>query len=293
MNERLEVALVCDAILGETPVWDPVDEVLYWVDIVGKVVHRYDPSNGTDASFNAGASVGCVALASEGLIFAAGNRIIQSDIAGAPRLVCNEIFSGRRVRFNDGRVDPYGRFYVGTMDLSEREPLGALYCLSSDGVLRTVLDSLVVSNGLDFSDDGSVLYHIDSPTRSVKSYAVDVADGRLSRPRTVFEIPESLGEPDGLVIDAQGYLWISMWGGGKVIRFDSRGEILQSVALPVSQPTGITFGGAALDELYVCSARDGLDAEQLAREPLAGSVFRIQLLAVGRPTHVFGICSLS
>ena len=293
MTERFEVALVGDAILGETPVWDPVDKVLYWVDIVGEEVHRYDPSDGTDSRFNAGASVGCVALANTGLIFAAGSQIIQSDVVGARRVASNEIFSDRRVRFNDGRVDPSGRFYVGTMDLSERDPLGALYCFRSDGAPSKVLDSLVVSNGLDFSDDGSVLYHIDSPKRIVKSYGVDATDGHLSHPRILFEIAESLGEPDGLVIDAQGCLWISMWGGGKVIRFDSRGSILDSVALPVSQPTGITFGGTGLDELYVCSAREGLDAEQLAKEPLAGSIFRIPLSVPGRPTHLFGRSSLS
>lgn len=287
MTQALEVALRCDALLGETPVWDPTAQVLYWVDILGNAVHRYDPATGSDSSFATSAPVGCIALCGDGLVMAIGDHIATSRSDGSGFQWGSRVSAREGIRFNDGRVDAQGRFYVGTMDVRESNPIGALHVVDGGGAVRTALDSVVVSNGLDFSDDGTLLYHIDSPTQGVDLYVVDPATGSLSNRRRLFDVDPKLGEPDGLVLDREGCLWISFWGGARVVRFDQVGTKLREIALPVSQPTGITFGGANLSQLYITSAREGLNRTELGKQPLAGSLFIFPAGVEGRPTNSF------
>lgn len=284
---RWEVATRAAALLGETPVWDPVEEVVYWVDILGKSVHRYDPAEGSDSSFATPSPVGCVGLSVDGLVLALEEGFATCKRDGSELEVWPTLTGGAHTRFNDGRVDAQGRFYAGSMDWQERDALGALYLAQADGTVKVVLSSLVVSNGLDFSLDGSLLYHIDSATRGVDVYEVDGVSGDLAGRRRLFSVARELGEPDGLVLDEEGCLWISLWGGGRVIRFDLQGNILEEILLPVSQPSGLTFGGTGLNQLYVTSARYGLDIPELADQPLAGALFRISVGVRGRSTNIF------
>ncbi len=286
----LEVALRCNAQLGETPVWNSEEDVLYWIDIEGKAVNAYSPAGGMNRTFEVSELIGCIALAPTGLILATGEDIVRFGPDGIPmEMIHAQVFEDDKVRFNDGRVDRYGRLYVGTMDLRERDPLGRLYLVHSDGTSEMVLDSLVVSNGLDFSQDGSRLYHIDSSTQGVDVYNVDAESGRIFHRSRLFEVPKRFGEPDGLVIDAENCLWMSMWGGGKVVRFDLSGTVLEQVEMPVSQPTGITFGGEELDQLYICSARVGLNPVELHAQPLSGSLFCLDAGVAGIPSNRFGV----
>lgn len=284
---RWEIATRAAALLGETPVWDPLDEVVYWVDILGRAVHRYDPADGSDSSFATPSPVGCVGLSADGLVLALEEGFATCGRDGGQLKIWPPLVRGSRTRFNDGRVDARGRFYAGTMDWQEKEPLGALYMAHADGTIKKVLTSLVVSNGLDFSSDGSLLYHIDSATRGVDVYEVDGDSGGLVGRRSLFQVARELGEPDGLVLDEEGCLWISLWGGGRIIRFDLQGNVLDEVVLPISQPSGLTFGGRGLDQLYVTSARDGLDASELVKQPLAGALFCVSVAVRGRSTNLF------
>ncbi len=286
----LEVALRCNAQLGETPVWNSEEDVLYWIDIEGKAVNAYSPAGGMNRTFEVSELIGCIALAPTGLILATGEDIVRFGPDGIPmEMIHAQVFEDDKVRFNDGRVDRYGRLYVGTMDLRERDPLGRLYLVHSDGTSEMVLDSLVVSNGLDFSQDGSRLYHIDSSTQGVDVYNVDAESGRIFHRSRLFEVPKRFGEPDGLVIDAENCLWMSMWGGGKVVHFDLSGKVLEQVEMPVSQPTGITFGGEELDQLYICSASVGLNPAELHAQPLSGSLFCLDAGVAGIPSNRFGV----
>ncbi|NNN15589.1 MAG: SMP-30/gluconolactonase/LRE family protein [Acidimicrobiaceae bacterium] len=286
----LEVAFRCDAQLGETPVWSPEDEILYWIDIEGRAVNAYSPTGGVKSGFEVPELIGCIGLAPTGFVLAIGGDIVRSGPDGTPmEMTHTQVFEDERVRFNDGRVDRYGRLYVGTMDLRERDPLGGMYLINSDGTSEMVLDSLVVSNGLDFSLDGTHLFHIDSSTQGVDVYKIDAESGRLSHRSRLFEVPKRFGEPDGLVIDAENCLWMAMWGGGKVVRFDLSGKVLEQVDMPVSQPTGITFGGEELDQLYICSARAGLNPVELHAQPLSGSLFCLDAGVVGIASNRFGV----
>ncbi len=286
----LEVALRCNAQLGETPVWNSEEDVLYWIDIEGKAVNAYSPAGGMNRTFEVSELIGCIALAPTGLILATGEDIVRFGPDGIPmEMIHAQVFEDDKVRFNDGRVDRYGRLYVGTMDLRERDPLGRLYLVHSDGTSEMVLDSLVVSNGLDFSQDGSRLYHIDSSTQGVDVYNVDAESGRIFHRSRLFEVPKRFGEPDGLVIDAENCLWMALWGGSRVIRFDLSGKVLEQVIVPVSQPTGITFGGQDLNQLYICSARVGLNPAELRAQPLSGSLFCLDAGVAGIPSYRFGV----
>ncbi len=284
---QVEVAAATSAIIGETPVWDPVLGALFWVDILGSRIFRYRLAGEEVSSFPLSGIGGCVGLADRGLVLTVDGAIATCTIDGEDLEVGRPLIDQKNVRFNDGRVDAMGRLYVGTMDWKESEPLGQLYLVGPDLAAEVVAGPFIVSNGLDFTDGGDGLYHIDSPSRGVDRYQVDRDSGRLYGRSRFFEVAPAFGEPDGLVVDADGLVWVAMWGGGRVVAFTPSGKVERVVELPVSQPTGITFGGPDLNELFVASARDGLSAAELERQPLAGALFRVDVGAVGRPSHRF------
>ncbi len=286
-DRQVEVAAATSTLLGETPVWDPSLGLLVWVDILGKRVWRYRPATGEVTSFAVPGIVGCVGLADCGLVLTVGGSVATCGVGGEDLHLGPSLIDQSAVRFNDGRVDPRGRLYVGTMDWKESEPLGSLLVAGPDLSAEVVAGPFVVSNGLDFTGGGGVLYHIDSPSRGVDRYRVDEDSGMLLDKVRLFEVDRSMGEPDGMVVDAGGLVWISMWGGGQVVAFTPSGKVERVIELPVSQPTGLTFGGSNLDELFVASARDGLSAAELARQPLAGALFRLEPGAIGRPASRF------
>jgi sugar lactone lactonase YvrE len=192
-------------------------------------------------------------------------------------------------RFNDGKCDPAGRFLAGSMDDAEIAATGSLYSLVPDGTLKTLLTGLGISNGLAWSPDGRTFYHIDTPTRRVTAYDYDLQTGELANPRPAVSVPPELGWPDGMTCDAQGKLWVAMWGGAKLTRWDpGTGRLLAEIPFPALNVSACTFGGADLDELYVTTARKGMSAEQLARHPLSGGLFRVKTEVQGMPTFTFG-----
>ena len=270
-----EVALGAGCRLGEGPVWDQRRQELYFVDIMGESVHGFRPSDGSHRSFSVGRPVGAVVLREDGgLVLAAHDSFFLVDAdGGGLRPFGTVSIDGTRVRFNDGKVDPWGRFLAGTMDWGQREPRGSLYMLSGDGTVVTLLEGVVISNGLAWPPGGKTLYYIDTPQLSVDAFDLDPETGRLSERRVVAEFTGE-GHPDGMAIDDEGMIWVALWGGSRVERVDpADGRRLAVVELPTSHVSSVAFGGPHLDDLYITTAREGLSPERLAAEPHAGDLF--------------------
>jgi sugar lactone lactonase YvrE len=188
---------------------------------------------------------------------------------------------------NDGKCDAAGRFWAGTMALDERGGAGALYRLDPDGHVETMIDGVTISNGLDWSDDGRLMYFIDTPTQSVDVFDFDLASGRIANRRSFARIDPVDGAPDGLTLDAEGFVWVALWGGSRVRRYAPDGALDSIVRVPATYVTSCAFGGADLGDLYITTARIKLSEADRASQPLAGGLFRARPGVRGRPPHRF------
>lgn len=283
LNTRLE--------LGEGPAWDAAAGVLYFVDIYAGDLHAFDPVSGARRTVNLGEPVGCVAPAQTGgLILALRSGIWMFDPTTAARKrLCQPEPALPSNRFNDGKCDPRGRFLAGTMDDAEQEASGSLYSYAPDGTLHILLTGLRISNGLTWSPDGRTFYFIDTPTRLVMAYDYNLDTGDIANPRPAIRIPPELGWPDGMTSDAEGMLWVAMWGGAQVTRWDpASGLLLAAYPLPALNVTSCCFGGANLTDLYVTTARREMSAAQLEKYPYSGGLFRLRPGVRGMPTFAFG-----
>lgn len=287
----MKAELVLDARcgLGEGPVWDEREEMLYWVDILAGRVHRWRPGTAQVETAETGEPVGAAALrVSGGLVLAlkSGFAVAESFGGGLERLASFEEASAD-LRMNDGKCDPAGRFWAGTMAMDFREGAGTLYRLGADGSVTRVLEGVTISNGMDWTDDGSRMYYIDSPRRTIDVFDFDAERGRISGRRTAVRIPEEAGLPDGMTLDEEGRIWVALWGGGAVRCYSPEGELLEAIEVPASRATSCCFGGEDFGVLYITSARDGLSRDQLEREPEAGGLFAVRCGARGRAARRF------
>ncbi|MEO6724461.1 MAG: SMP-30/gluconolactonase/LRE family protein [Blastocatellia bacterium] len=274
----LTAELVLDAkvLLGEGPWWNAQTRQLYWVDIEGCAVHVFDPTSGQDRKIEVGQMPGCVVGRKSGGVAVAlqqGFYHLDLETEKLTLLVDPESHLPGN-RFNDGKCDSRGRFWAGTTRINHDEPEGFLYTLDADLSVHRKLDDVWISNGLAWSPDDRTMYFIDSPTGEVIAFDYEAAAGEISNERLVIEIPEGGGSPDGMTIDEEGMLWIALWDGWRVIRVNPEdGTIIDEIKMPVARPTSCVFGGADLDELYITTASTRLPAEELAKQPLAGSLF--------------------
>ena len=275
-----EVDLVLDARadLGEGPVWHVREQRLYWVDITAGDIHVYDPHGTPDLVYGVGQMVGtAVPRRSGGLVLATHAGLGMFDLVrreftllAAPEQHLPDN------RFNDGKCDPRGRFWAGTMSMTRQTGAASLYCLDTDGTVRHVFGGVTTSNGLDWSPDRRTMYYIDTPTLQVAAFDYDAETGAISNRRVVIHFPPDVGRPDGMSIDAEGRLWIAHWDGGRISRWNPEdGRLLREIPLPVARVTSCAFGGADLDRLYITTARHGLSDEQLREQPHAGSLFAL------------------
>jgi sugar lactone lactonase YvrE len=284
--------LVLDArnAVGESPVWVPAEQSLYWVDIPARRLHRWEAGTGRTQAWETPEMCGCIAPHAEGGWIAAMEtgwfRLRpQADGRLGPARVrsVNHMLPG--MRFNDGRCDRQGRFRAGTMlmDMAAARPVGALYGAAGAGELRVLLDGLIVPNGLAFSPDGATLYLSDShPTvRKVWAWDYDVETGLPSGRRLFVDMMDFPGRPDGAAIDEDGCYWTCANDAGRVHRFTPEGRLDRSIELPVSKPSMCAFGGPGLDTLYVTSIRPS-DAEA-SGQPLAGGLFALRPGVRGLP----------
>lgn len=288
---QADLALGVQALLGEGPVWDDREGSLLFVDIEGERVHRFDPSSGRQSSFATGAAVGSVGLRADGgLVLALLDHFALSSGSGeAITAVPGFAADAGRVRFNDGEVDPWGRFVAGTMDWAKSAPLGELYQLAPDGTVTTLVTGATISNGLAWSPDRRLLYYVDTPTLRVDVFDVDPSDGTLSGRRRHVDIDESEhGRPDGIALDGEGCLWVAFYGGSRVCRFTPAGVLDTIVRVPASCVTSIAFGGPRFDTLFITSARTDLDPSRRAAEPHAGDLFVVDPGTSGLAPSRFG-----
>jgi sugar lactone lactonase YvrE len=269
--------LPASAVLGEGAVWDVAEQALYWVDIKGRVVHRYDPRTGRDEQWRVAEDVGSLAVrASGGLVIAlrSGFHFFDPAVGRTTRVATPEPDRPEN-RFNDGKTDRQGRFWAGSMHDPETQPTGALYRLDADLACRRVIDGVVCSNALCWSPDGRTMYHADTGARVVWAWDFDPDRGEVANRRTFLHVPEGEGAPDGATVDAEGFLWLAHWNGWRVTRYDPTGRVARVVRLPVQRPTCPAFGGANLEVLYITSASIGLSAEERRRQPWAGGLLAL------------------
>jgi sugar lactone lactonase YvrE len=286
-----ELLLDARADLGEGPAWDAGTGLLTWVDIRLGRLHFFDPRDGSDRSLDVGESLGCAAPCRDGgLILGLRHALARLDFPSEKVTRLAEPEAGQPGnRFNDGKCDPAGRFLAGSMDDAEVEATGSLYSLAPDGKLKTLLAGLRISNGLAWSPDGRTFYHIDTPDRRVMAYDYDLQTGDIDRPRPAVTVPPELGCPDGMTSDAEGMLWVALWGGAQVTRWDPRtGRLLAEVPIPALNVSCCVFGGEDLTDLYVTTARKGMSAAELERYPRSGGLFRVGTGIRGMPTFAFG-----
>ncbi|WP_432026667.1 SMP-30/gluconolactonase/LRE family protein [Streptomyces sp. 1222.5] len=275
-----EVAVRAGATLGEGPAWDPVSGRLIWLDILGARVHTYDPSTGRRTVRTTDQHIGAAKpRAGGGLVLNLRDGVGLLDPDGTFRWLRREPVPGRRG--NDAAVAPDGSLWAGTMRYDEATGGGTLYRLTGDGTAATVLPDVTVSNGTGWSPDGRLMYYIDTPTRRVDVFDHD-ADGVRDR-RPLVEIEEGAGFPDGLTVDADGCVWVALWDGGAVRRYTPAGELDRVITLPTPRTTACAFGGAALTDLYVTTARVGLPSPH----PVAGSLLVIPDAGQGLPQPAF------
>jgi D-xylonolactonase len=271
------------APLGEGPVWVERDQALWFVDIKGHQIHRYDPVSGATRSWNAPGQVGFI-LPIENGGFVAGLQTGLSKFDardGSFTHICAPEPDLPTNRLNDATVDPQGRLWFGSMDDGESDITGAIYRLGADGKCVAVSPHVAITNGPAVSPDGKTLYHVDTLVGVI--YACDVDDaGMLVNRREFVRIPNEEGHPDGPTVDSEGCVWVGLYNGWGVRRYSPAGELLEEVKFPVSAITKIAFGGPDLKTVYATTANKHIAPGDLAKEPHAGDLFRFEVSVPGQ-----------
>jgi sugar lactone lactonase YvrE len=287
---RTDVVVRQAGELCEGPIWDARIGALVWVDIPLGVVHHLEVATGADVVVREiGSPVGCLALRDSGGYVVATERgvAVADDGWRSFEAIADLPGQAASTRTNDGACDPWGCFWVGTTAQDDRPGAAALYRLTADRTVNQMLDGVSVSNGIDWAPDASAMYYADSGNGRVDVFDVDPSDGHISSRRALLEIELPGAVPDGLTVDAEGFLWVALWDGGRVRRYTPDGRLDREVLLPVDRATSVAFGGPSLDALYVTTARYGLPAAALERQPLAGSVFVHDPGVHGRPPNAW------
>jgi sugar lactone lactonase YvrE len=286
----VELALDVRAELGEGPLWDDRRQRLLFVDIMRGHVHEFDPATRTDRIVRFPWPVGAVALDGNGdwVLAAANGFHTANPVTGETRLVAPVEADRPDNRMNDGYVDARGRFWAGTMNMRKVPNEGTLYRLDPDGSVLPVLTGVSTSNGIDWSPDNRTAYYADTPTGRVDAFEFDLGSGALFHRRPFATIPSEHGRPDGLIVDADGFVWVCLWKGGAVRRYAPDGQLDTVISMPASQVTKCAFGGPDLDELFITTAWVGLTDAERAEQPLAGALFRVRPGVKGKRVNRFG-----
>ncbi len=291
MDTGVELLVDAHAQVGEGPLWDEEQQVLYWVDILSSLLYIYDPVTGENRALDVGRHVGTVVTrASGGLMLAVREGFASFDLETQElTLIANPEAHITGNRFNDGKCDPAGRFWAGTMAYENPTNQGSLYRLDTDLSVQKIFGDVAISNGIIWSLDHTTMYYIDTLRKNVRAF--DYADdtGDISNERVIINVPEEMGMPDGMAIDSEGMLWVARYGGSCVSRWNpNTAQLLEKIDLPVTQVTACAFGGQNLDILFITSAAQELDAAELERQPLAGGLFAIKTPYQGVPSFRFG-----
>ena len=281
IQSSVQNVLAARARLGECPLWDETNQRLYWVDIYNQRVHEFDPASGRDRYFDMDSVVSAIALTSSAqLLVALRDRLVFLNLqTGSIEHLCQIEFSHSDTRLNDGKCDSKGRFWVGSV--SEVSGQAALYRYDPDSSLHLMETGLSISNGLGWSPDWATFYLTDSAQHKIFAYRFDAETGSICDRRVLVDLSNEAVEPDGLAIDQQGHLWSALWDGWCIVCFNSVGQEIFRVKMPVQRPTCPTFGGTDLTDLYITSASVGLSQKEIQQGFYAGDLFRLSTVSPG------------
>jgi sugar lactone lactonase YvrE len=288
-----DIKVVYDAAMavGECPLWHHGEASLYWVDIDGFTVHRLHPASGEHREWRMETEPSALAIhAGGGMVVALRSGIVHLDTgSGAVTPMVAAPYATTTTRFNDGRVDPAGRFWAGTLYEPRDKPAADMYCLDRGRLRLAWSGGMTVSNGLAFSPDGRWMYHADTTSHRIDRYQFDVATGAVAHPQRFQQFSTDKaasgygGRPDGAAVDSEGAYWCAMFEGGRILRFAPGGELLREIKVPLRCPTMVAFGGDDLRTLYITSASHKRPPEERAQYPLTGRVLSLRVDVAGLP----------
>ncbi|WP_045105777.1 SMP-30/gluconolactonase/LRE family protein [Legionella hackeliae] len=276
-NLKPRVIYSSQAILGESPLWSKEEGVLYWLDCMQPAVHCFNPRTKKDKFVVLNQIVTSIALYLPGvlLITAEQGYAFLDFNTGHLEPIANP-YAEQAVIFNDGKCDRWGRFWSGTAAKDWQSPVGILFQLTADLAFKPMDLGFILSNGIGFSPDNKFMYFVDSMAHTMYRYHFNLQTGEISNRENFIEIPAEEGLPDGLTVDEEGFIWLAMWDGYCVNRYDITGKKVMTIELPIPRPTSIAFGDSSLSTLYITSARMGLDDGMLKNYPLSGSLFAVK-----------------
>lgn len=281
----IECIWPAETILGEAPFWHADEACLYWVDIDGRKIMRIDPASGNRECFVQAHEIGCIVPRRGGGFIAGlapGLAYVDEAFTEIVFLAAPEV-DLPETRFNDGKCDRRGRFWVASADRNETEPLGALYCLNGPGELIRAVPGVVTGNGMCWSPDSRTMYFTDTGVATIYAFDYDIDTGDLRNQRIFATVDENDGLPDGCTVDAEGFIWSAHWGGWRITRYDPNGGIDRVVEMPVPNVTSMAFGGTDLDRLFVTTARLGMTDQEIEDAPLSGGLFVVDVGVRGLP----------
>lgn len=292
--ENIKVEKVIDIAceLGEGAFWNHKNDELLFIDIEGEKLHSFSPKTKELQTFEMEARIGTVVPTQNpnNLIVALDNGIFEFDKTKNTKTKISDPEPNRpKMRMNDGKCDPAGRFWVGSMHLDQIEGTASLYKIEPNGNHQKMIPNVTISNGIIWSDDEKKMYYIDTPTGKVKEFDYEKTTGKITFVKDAVDVPVSLGYPDGMTIDEEGMLWIALWNGNSVSRWNPKtGELLSKIELPAHNISSCAFGGDDLGTLYVTSARVDMTEEELAAKPNSGAVFAFRPGVKGVKANFFG-----
>lgn len=275
-----ELAYKAEAITGEGAIWHPCRNSLFWVDIEGKKLYEYLPQEKECRHWQFDQMVTTVVPETDStVVIGLQNKVSRVNVNnGHITQIASIPDADGKLRTNDGKCDPSGRLWIGTMGFGAPKGAGALYCVTKEGKVDLKLKDITISNGIVWSSNKKYMYYNDTPTGKIARYRYDEPTGNILYDGTAVTIPEGTGAPDGMAIDSNDNLWVAQWGGFGVYCYNPyTGELLAKVTVPAPNVASCTFGGDNLDELYITTARAGLSEEELKKYPLSGSLFHCKL----------------
>lgn len=290
LSIEAELAFEYDAELGECPVWDDQKKLLCWVDILSGRLFRYDPVQKTNEIFEIGEHIGSFSLLEKGgtLVALQSGFAFYSFHTKQLEQIGNPESHLTNHRFNDGKCDAAGRFWSGTLSYDVMENAGSLYCMDSYLQVNKKLKNLTIPNGMAWNLNHQKFYFIDSPDRCIYVFDYDLGSGEIKNQTKLFEFSAGDFVPDGMTIDSEGFLWVALYNGYKVVRINPETkDIIFEVQLPVPQVTSCTFGGPDLNHLFITTAREHMTEQDIANHPLSGSLFKVNLPFKGLPAVRF------
>lgn len=294
MTSALEIIAQDNNRCGESPLWDTDRRLLFWTDIDSGLVYQFNPATGEKAILLRGHNVSALGLNRSGdLLLAGADGLFLQRISGERELIARE-YDGEPLAFNEMIVGPGGRVYAGTMYWGAESRMltpGRLFLIERDGAIRIVDEGIELANGMGFGPEDRTLYVTDSAARTIYAHDVDSATGSLENKRIFVRVPEEEGLPDGLTVDAEGYVWSAQWYGSQVVRYDPDGNVERRIAIPAQQVSSVGFGGDALTDLYITTAGDSWHSHlapagyDFDAPSIGGALYRLRLGISGKPEH--------